>query len=260
MALRAARKASDIMVRAFDRLDGLVVEEKSKNDYVSAVDRDCEAAIIEILHQAYPSHGIIGEEHGESYSSDEYTWIVDPLDGTTNYVQGIPHFAVSIALRHGRTLEHGVIVDPLMNEEFVASRGKGAQLNGKRIRVRNRNRLDTALVASGLPPALVESAIEPYTLMQRDCTAACGAMRRSGSAALDLAYVAAGRFDVFWEPGLKIWDMAAGVVLVREAGGFVGDLRGGEEFLEEGHIVAANPKLFKAAVQLLRPHTEDLLA
>jgi len=260
IALRAARKAADIMVRSIDRLDTIDVEEKAANDLVSQVDRDCEASIIEALHSAYPDHGIIGEEHGEVYSSDaEYTWIIDPLDGTTNYLHGIPHFAVSIAARRGRQLEHGVIVAPMVNEEFVASRGKGASLNGKRIRVRNRVRLDKAIVASGLPPALQDQRIAPYSRMLVDCTSACAALRRTGSAALDLAYVAAGRFDGVWEPGLKPWDIAAGAVLVREAGGFVGDMNGGDRFMEDGHILAANPKLFRALVNLLRPNARELL-
>jgi len=259
IALRAARKAADVMVRAHERIDELAIEEKSKNDYVSNVDRECEEIIIDALHQAYPDHGIIGEESGAAYTSDEFNWIIDPLDGTSNYLHGIPHFSISIALKHGRHLEHGVVVNPLQNEEFVASRGKGAQLNGKRIRVTNRPRLDGAFITSGLPPALLQTKLEPYLAMHADCMAACGGMRRTGSAALDLAYVAAGRWDGFWEPGLKAWDMAAGVVLVREAGGFVGDFRGGDAFLEEGHVIAANPKLFKALVQLVKPNVAALL-
>ena len=259
IALRAARKAADIMVRAIDRLDTIDVEEKAANDLVSKIDRDCESSIIEALHTAYPEHGIIGEEHGEVYSSDaEYTWIIDPLDGTTNYLHGIPHFAVSIAARRGRQLEHGVIVAPMVNEEFVGSRGKGASLNGKRIRVRNRPRLDNTIIGSGLPPALNDHRLASYSRMLSDCTGACAAMRRSGSAALDLAYVAAGRLDAFWEPALQPWDVAAGAVIVREAGGFVGDMTGGDRFMEDGHILAANPKLFKALVNLLRPNVAEL--
>ena len=259
IALRAARKAADVMVRAHERLDELAVEEKSKNDYVSNVDKECEEIIIDALHQAYPDHGIIGEEHGQAYSSDEFNWIIDPLDGTSNYLHGIPHFSISIALKHKHHIEHGVIVNPLLNEEFVASRGKGAQLNGKRIRVRNRTRLEGAFVSSCLPPAMVQTRLEPYIAMHADCMAACGGMRRSGSAALDLAYVAAGRLDAHWQPGLQPWDIAAGIVLVREAGGFVGDFRGGDNSLEEGHVIAANPKLFKALVQMLKPNVEGLL-
>ena len=219
IALRAARKAADVMVQAQERLDELAVEEKSKNDYVSNVDRQCEEIIIDALHAAYPDHGIIGEESGQAYSSDEFNWIIDPLDGTSNYLHGIPHFAISIALKKGNHIEHGVIVNPMLNEEFVASRGKGAQLNGKRIRVRSRPRLDGAFVASGIGPSLIGTKLEPYLAMHADCMAACGGMRRSGSAALDLAYVAAGRLDGYWQPGLKAWDIAAGIVLVKEAGG-----------------------------------------
>ena len=259
MALRAARKAADVMVRAFERLDELNVEEKSKNDYVSNVDKECEEIIIDALHTAYPDHGILGEESGQAYTSDEFNWIIDPLDGTSNYLHGVPHFSISIALKHKNHLEHGVIVNPMLNEEFVASRGKGAQLNGKRIRVRNRLKLDGAFVTSGLPPALLETKLKPYMAMLGDCMAACGGMRRPGSAALDLAYVAAGRMDAYWQPGLQPWDIAAGVVLVREAGGFIGDFRGGDNFLDEGHVIAANPKLFKVLVQLLKPNVSELL-
>ena len=260
IALRAARKAGDVMVRAYERLDELDVEEKSKNDFVSNVDRECESIIIDALHQAYPDHGILGEEHGQAYAANEFNWIIDPLDGTSNYLHGIPHFSISIALQKGRHLEHGVIVSPLLNEEFVASRGKGAQLNGKRVRVANRPRLDGSFIASGLPPGLLQTRLAPYLAMFGDCMAACGGMRRSGSAALDLAYVAAGRLDGYWQPGLKPWDIAAGVVLVREAGGFVGDFRGGDTFMDEGHVIAANPKLFKALVQMVRPNVAELLA
>lgn len=254
-ALRAARAASTIMLRALDRLDTLKVEQKTRNDLVSEVDRDTEAAIIDALHKAYPDHAIDGEEHGQAIAASngsEYRWIIDPLDGTTNYLQGIPHFAISIAVLRGRHIEHGVIVDPLKNDEFIASRGHGAQLNGKRIRVNPVARLSDALLCTGLPPAEVETSLASYMAQLQHFTAACRAVRRLGSAALDLAYVAAGRSDGFWEYGLKPWDVAAGALLVREAGGFVGDLGGGDRFLETGEIVAANPKLFRLMVQGLK--------
>ena len=260
MALRAARQAGQIMTRAMDRVDLLHIEQKARNDFVSNVDREAETAIIDVLHKAYPEHGIIGEEHGESHPSAEYTWLIDPLDGTLNYLQGIPHFCVSIACMKGRQFEHAVIVDPVCNEEFVASRGSGAQLNGKRIRVSHTAKLEDAVLATGIPPGSIAEHLDAYMAMLHNFTGGCRAVRRTGSAALDLAYVAAGRFDGFWEPRLSQWDIAAGTLLVREAGGFVGDLAGGDGFMESGNVVAANPKCFKAMVQQIRPHlTKGLL-
>jgi myo-inositol-1(or 4)-monophosphatase len=253
IALRAARQASQIILRALDRLDTINVEMKAANDLVSEVDRDSEAVIMEALHKAYPDHSVTGEERGRAISGNsEYTWIIDPLDGTTNYLQGIPHYAISIAALKGNQIEHGVIVDPLKNEEFVASRGHGAQLNGKRIRVNPTARLEEALLNTGIPPASVVTDLDRYMEQLKFFTGRCRAVRRLGAAALDLAYVAAGRSDGFWEMGLKPWDIAAGALMVREAGGFVGDMSGGDRFLDSGEVVAANPKLFKLMVQGIR--------
>ena len=254
-ALRAARAASTIMLRALDNLEALTVEKKARNDFVSQVDRDTEAVLIEALHKAYPDHAITGEEHGTAIAASngsEYRWIIDPLDGTTNYLQGIPHYAISVAVMHGRHIEHGVIYDPLKNDEFVASRGHGAQLNGKRIRVNPVSSLEDALLGTGIPPGSIEADLDRYMAQLKYFTSRCRAVRRLGSAALDLAYVASGRTDGFWEFGLQPWDIAAGVLLVREAGGFVGDLSGGDGFMESGDVVAANPKLFKLMIQAIR--------
>jgi myo-inositol-1(or 4)-monophosphatase len=254
-ALRAARTAGTIMLRALDNLEALTVEKKARNDFVSQVDRDTESVLIEALHKAYPDHAITGEEHGkaiEASGGSEYTWIIDPLDGTTNYLQGIPHYAISVAVMRGKHIEHGVIYDPLKNDEFVASRGHGAQLNGKRIRVNPVSRLEDALLGTGIPPGSVETELDRYMAQLKFFTGKCRAVRRLGSAALDLAYVAAGRTDGFWECGLQPWDIAAGVLLVREAGGFVGDLTGGDGFMDSGDVVAANPKLFKLMIQAIR--------
>lgn len=254
-ALRAARAASTIMLRALDNLEALTVEKKARNDFVSQVDKDTEAVLIEALHKAYPDHAITGEEHGSAIAASngsEYTWIIDPLDGTTNYLQGIPHYAISVAVMRGKHIEHGVIYDPLKNDEFVASRGHGAQLNGKRIRVNPVSHLEDALLSTGIPPGSIEADLDRYMAQLKYFTARCRAVRRLGSAALDLAYVAAGRSDGFWEFGLQPWDIAAGVLLVREAGGFVGDLGGGDGFMESGDVVAANPKLFRLMIQSIR--------
>lgn len=251
-ALRAARRAGQILLQAMDRLDEIQVEEKAPNDFVSSVDRAAEDAIAEILRKAYPDHAILGEERGMAGpEAAEHTWIIDPLDGTLNYLCGIPHFAVSIALQQGRHIEHGVIVDPVRNEEWVASRGAGAHLNGKRIRVSKVQRLGNAVLATGIPPG-ARQRLGEYMSSLGHFMEQCRSVRRQGSAALDLAYTAAGRVEGFFEIGLSPWDVAAGALLVREAGGFVGDLEGGDTWLESGDIVAANPKCFKAIVAQTR--------
>ncbi|MEE4302414.1 MAG: inositol monophosphatase family protein [Pseudomonadales bacterium] len=260
MALRAARSAGRIITRAVDRLDVITVEEKQKNDLVSEVDRAAEAAIVEILHKAFPGHSIIGEESGQTVKGDEdYTWIIDPLDGTTNFLHGIPHFAVSIGCVHRGRLEHAVVLDPLRDESFVASRGHGAQLNERRIRVTRRDRLDSAVVGTGIPYRGTATHLDAYMKQLHAVTRQARGIRRAGSAALDLAYVAAGRLDAFWEIGLEPWDMAAGALLVTEAGGLVSDFEGGSAFLETGNIVCGNPKCFKALLQSIAPHvTRDM--
>ena len=202
-----------------------------------------------------------GEESGQIFPEGEFNWVIDPLDGTLNFVRGIPHFCISIACMKGRRVEHGVILDPVHNEEFVASRGSGAQLNGKRIRVTTPSRLDDAVLTTGIPPATIRKHHPAYMAMLSDFTAQCVGVRRLGSAALDLAYVAAGRVDGMFELGLSIWDVAAGVLLVTEAGGFAGDFAGGDSHLASGNVVAANRKLFSAMIQTIKPHmTPDIHA
>ncbi len=260
MALRAARRAGQLMVQSMDHLEGLKIEEKSRNDYVSSIDKESEQIIAEVLHKAYPEHTILGEEGGKIVDGDEFTWIIDPLDGTLNYLQGIPHFCISIGLLRKGQFEHAVVYDPLRNEEFTASRGSGANLNGKRIRVSQRPKLEEAVLSTGIPPGSIGTHLEAYMGTLKDFTGSCRGVRRLGSAALDLAYVAAGRIDGFWELGLSPWDIAGGTLLVREAGGFVGDWRGGDTFFKSGNIVAANPKLFKGMVQGLKPHLNESIA
>ena len=252
IALRAARQAADFIALSFDRPDERRIETKAHNDFVSDVDRRAEEIIIGAIKHAYPDHGILAEESGTSTTASEYTWVIDPLDGTLNFLQGVPHFAVSIAVMKGKILEHGVIVDPIRNEEFVASRGHGAQLNGKPIRVSNRTKLVDGVLGTGIPPGSVGSRLAEYIPTLEHMTGHARAIRRAGSAALDLAYVAAGRYDGFWEMGLSRWDIAAGIVLVREAGGFVSDLSGGEGYWDSGDILAANPKLMRQIVQVTK--------
>ena len=254
IALRAARKAGEFIVRASDELDRIDVQAKSANDFVSDVDVQSERDIIYHLNRAFPEHAVIGEETGRSGPEDaEYTWIIDPLDGTTNYIRGIPHYAISIACLHGKRIEHAVILDPVRREEFTASRGKGAQLNGRRMRVSPLPSLEGALIGTGIPfKGHRESTLPAYSETLASLAAQSAGIRRGGAAALDLAYVAAGRLDAFWELGLAPWDIAAGALLVRESGGLVSDMDGSDDFMESGNIVAGNPKCFKAVLQATR--------
>ncbi len=250
-AIKAARAAGSVMLRNVNRLDALHIENKQRNDYVSEVDRLAEAKIIQILRKAYPSHSILAEESGRN-GEDEFQWIIDPLDGTTNYLHGIPHYAVSIALRHRDRIEHAVVYDPAKDEMFTASRGAGAMLNNRRIRVSQSASLEGALLGTGIP-FRENQDIDAYMRSLRAFIGPIAGIRRPGSAALDLAYVAAGRYDGYWEASLKIWDIAAGVLLVREAGGLVSDFGDGNDYLESGNIIAATPKLLKPMLSIIHP-------
>lgn len=252
IAVRAARNAGNIIARSVDRLDQITINVKADNDFVSEVDRQAEQEIIHTIRKAYPNHSILGEESG-AHEGDEFQWIIDPLDGTTNFLHGFPQFAVSIGLKHKGRLEQAVVYDPLRQELFTASRGGGAQLNDRRIRVSKRNDLDGALLGTGFP-FKQQQHLDTYLHTFKALFPMTAGIRRAGSAALDLAYVAAGRLDGFWEIGLNPWDMAAGVLLVQESGGLVSDFSGGNEFFSTGNLVAANPKVFKAMLQKIRPH------
>ncbi len=258
IAVRAARNAGDIIVRHLNRIDQLTVASKDRNDFVSEVDRQAEDEIIAIIRKAYPDHGVLAEESGAHEGRDEFQWIIDPLDGTTNFLHGFPQFAVSIALKHKGRLDQAVVYDPMRQELFTASRGAGALLDNRRIRVSKQTSLGGALLGTGFPYR-EQQHMDAYLAMFKALAADTAGIRRPGSAALDLAYVAAGRFDGFWEIGLKPWDMAAGVLLVREAGGLVGDFSGGHEFLATGNIVAAAPKLFPAMLREIRPFLGEAL-
>lgn len=253
MAIKAAHEAGDIIARSADRIDQLQIENKDKNDFVSEIDRAAEDTIIGILKKAYPDHSFIGEESGKTEgTSSVYEWIIDPLDGTTNFLYGIPHYAVSIALKKNGKLDQGVVYDPMRDDLFHASRGGGAFLNNRRIRVSKRLSLENALLATGIPYRPDQSEIvDVYQTTMKALMLNTAGVRRAGSASLDLAYVAAGRYDGFWEFGLQEWDIAAGVLLVQEAGGLVGDMQGGENHMKSGDIVAANPKVFKDMIKRL---------
>ncbi len=255
IALRAARKAGENIVRASDDLDRFEVKAKGVNNFVTEVDINAEQEIIYQLQKAYPDHAILGEESGLNGSEDaEYRWIIDPLDGTTNFIRGIPHYAVSIACMYRGILEHAVVLDPVRREEFTASRGRGAQLNGHRIRVSKLPSLDGALLGTGIPfKNHCDDKLAPYSKSIEVLASQCAGIRRAGAASLDLAYVAAGRLDAFWEMGLAPWDMAAGALLIREAGGLVADIDASDNYLESGNIVCGNPRCFKAVLQTVKP-------
>ncbi|MBK1719901.1 inositol monophosphatase family protein [Thiocystis violacea] len=257
IAIRAARSAGKIILRYSDRVDQIKFESKSRNDFVSDIDRAAEAAIIQELRSRFPSHSILAEESGAQGHGD-YQWIIDPLDGTTNYLHGFPQYAVSIALLHKGQLECGVVYDPLREELFTAARGQGAQLNDRKIRVTSRPSLEGALIGTGFP-FRDQRHIDTYLGMFKAMTLATAGLRRPGSAALDLAYVAAGRTDGFWELGLSSWDCAAGALLVKEAGGRISDLSGGERFLDTGNMIAGSVKVHGAMLELLRPFLNDQL-
>lgn len=257
IAVKAARRAGNIINRATRNLDVVAFREKAANDFVSEVDSEAERAIVSTLHEAYPAHAILAEEGGASGTS-EYVWMVDPLDGTTNFLHGFPHYCVSIALEHRSIVTQAVIYDPGHNDLFTASRGRGAFLNDTRIRVSKRRDLKSGLVGTGFPFKEV-AHLEAYLNMLRDVMKGSTGVRRGGSAALDLAYVAAGRLDAFWQLGLSPWDMAAGSLLITEAGGLVGDLEGNEGWMASGNIAVGTPKVFGELLKLLAPHlTPDL--
>jgi myo-inositol-1(or 4)-monophosphatase len=253
IAIRAARRAGDLIVRSFDRVDTLEVFVKDHNEYVSEIDRKAEEDILETIRRSYPEHAFLAEESGRQ-GDDEVLWIIDPLDGTTNYLHGLPQFAVSIACQVRGRLEVGVIYDPMRQELYTAIRGAGAQLDEKRIRVSPRVDLESALIGTGFPYRDDLEDLERYIAMFRDVARSTAGMRRPGSAALDLAYVAAGRYDGFWETGLKPWDIAAGALMVQESGGIVTGLDGSGDWLETGAVLAASPRIHDALRKLLQPH------
>jgi myo-inositol-1(or 4)-monophosphatase len=256
-AVKAARRAGTIINRASNDLDALTVRAKQDNDFVSEVDQAAEKAIIDVLLTAYPRHSILAEESGASGDS-EYQWVIDPLDGTTNFLHGFPQYAVSIALLHKGVLDQAVVYDPTRNELFTASKGAGAFLNDRRIRVSKRIKLSDALIGTGFPFRDF-THLDAYTNMFRDLVQKTSGLRRPGSAALDLAWLAAGRVDGFFEIGLNSWDIAAGCLLVKEAGGLVSDFSGDDGYLKSGHIVAGTPKVFAQLLQAIGPHLTPAL-
>lgn len=252
IAVKAARRAGNLIHRATDKIDHLTVTKKSHADFVSEVDRAAEQTIIQTLLEAYPDHAIVAEESGAQGQS-EYVWIIDPLDGTTNFLHGVPQYAVSIALQHKGVLTQAVVYDPTKNDLFTTTRGRGAFLNDKRIRVSKRVHLADSLIGTGFPYTRFEH-MDAYLAIFKDVMQKTAGLRRPGAASLDLAWTAAGRYDGFFETGLKPWDIAAGCLLITEAGGMVSDLNGSDGFLKSGHICAGNPHIHEHLIKLIAPH------
>lgn len=260
VAVRAARAAGSVILRYMNRVANLAVVEKQHLDFVSEVDRMAEAEIARELKRAYPDHAILGEESGASGRRNaRFTWVIDPLDGTHNYLRGIPQFAVSIAQLDRGEPVHGVVFDPLRDELFTASKGDGAFLNDRRMRVSKREGLDGALLATGFPYRQ-RAHLEPQLAMTRELLQRAEDIRRAGSAALDLAWTATGRLDGYFEPGLKSWDMAAGCLLVREAGGRYCDFAGRDGIPASGNLIAGNLHVVAQMIEAIAPAlTPELL-
>ena len=256
IAIKAARTAGSIINRAALDLEVLKVGSKGPNDYVSEADRAAEAAIINTLLEAYPGHAILAEESGREHGAkhSEFTWIIDPLDGTTNFLHGFPVYAVSIALAHRNVVQQAVVYDPTRNDLFFASKGRGAFLNDRRLRVSKRIRMNEALIGTGFPFRKGDN-FKRYVKMFEEVMQSCAGLRRPGAAALDLCYVAAGYYDGFFETGLQPWDAAAGSLIITEAGGLIGNFTGESDFLYQREVVAGNPKIYGQLVQMLAPYT-----
>jgi len=261
IAIKAARAAGSIINRASLDLDLLKINVKSPNDFVTEVDHAAEQAVIETLLTAYPGHAILAEESGRAHGAkhSEYLWIIDPLDGTTNFIHGLPVYAVSIALAHRGTIQQAVVYDPSRNDLFYASKGRGAFLNDRRLRVSKRTRMNEALIGTGFPFRKGDN-FKRYVKMFEEVMQHCAGLRRPGAAALDLCYVAAGWYDGFFETGLNPWDVAAGALMITEAGGLIGNFTGEADFLHQREVVAGTPKIYGQLVQMLSPYTRVIKA
>lgn len=258
VAVMAARRAGSVLIKKMVNLEKLKVEQKGHNDYVSDADRAAEKAVIECIHKHYPEHAILAEESGASGDSDT-VWIIDPLDGTTNYLHGFPVFAVSIGVQEKGRMEHAVVYDPLRQELFTASRGVGAQVDGRKIRVSGQMEMPRALLGTGFPFRDADLDITPYMQMLTKTIKHTSGVRRAGAAALDLCYVAAGRLDAYFETGLAPWDLAAGSLILREAGGMISGLDGSENFLETGHVLCGTPRIYREFAKLCAPEIKALI-
>ncbi|OGT44540.1 MAG: inositol monophosphatase [Gammaproteobacteria bacterium RIFCSPHIGHO2_12_FULL_38_11] len=254
VAINAAREASKTILRALTQVDKIEVASKNSNEFVTQVDRISEEIIIDHIQKAYPDHGILAEESGRisnPKNNHEYYWVIDPLDGTRNFMQGYPQFSITIALMRNNITELGLVFDPFRNDLFTSARGQGAYLNDQRIHVSHAEKMDTALIGTGFPLEKSGNNINNYLNEFKNVFTHCTDVRRDGSSSLDLAYVACGRLDGFWESNLKIWHMAASALMIQEAGGIVSDFNDGDHYLQTGDIVAGNPKMHKALRHLI---------
>jgi len=259
IALGAAREAARIIRRAAHGAARVQVEEKSANNYVTAVDRAAEECVLEHIRRAFPRHSILAEESGESPGDAEWQWLIDPLDGTSNFIHDFPHFAVSIACLHKGQPEHAAVIDVMRQEEFTASRGQGAFADGRRLRTSGCEELRQALVCTGTPTVACHREYgAAYFASLSEMSGVVSGIRRTGAAALDLAWVAAGRLDAFWEIGLKPWDIAAGSLLIREAGGMISDFRGDNHYLGSGNVVCGTPRCFRGLLPIIHRHLAKL--
>jgi len=253
IGIRAARAAGKVITQNVDRHDPMSIEKKQRNDFVTEVDKKAEADIIGVLHKAYPEHSLLCEESGLIGDPDaEYQWVIDPLDGTSNFIHGLPHFSVSIALLKNKRLFQAVVYDPMRQELFTAGKGEGAFLDNKRLRVSSVKQLESAMLSCGFPYRDGQD-LDFFQRTSRHYTERCAAVRRLGSAALDLAYVAAGRIDGTWLTGLQSWDFAAGALIVREAGGLLNDFDGKDDWMESGEIIAATPRVHHQMLEVMKP-------
>ena len=257
VAIKAARAAGAIINRAALDVESVRISQKQANDFVTEVDQASEQAIIETLLSAYPDHGVLAEESGQAHGNaqSEFIWIIDPLDGTTNFIHGFPIYCVSIALQVAGRIEQAVIYDPNRNDLFTATKGRGAYLNDRRMRVGKRTQLKDCLVTTGFPYRPGDD-IEKYLQLMGNMMRRTAGLRRPGAAALDLAYVAAGFSDGFFELGLQPWDMAAGSLLITESGGLIGNFTGESDFLFKHECLAANPKIYAQMVQVLNAYSQ----
>ena len=261
VAVMAARRAGAVLIRNLVKLEKLEVEVKGHNDYVSEADRAAERAVIDVIQKHYPEHAIHAEESGKTGDPDSDTvWIIDPLDGTTNYLHGFPVFAVSIGVQVAGRMSHAVVYDPMRQELFTASRGAGAQLDEHKIRVSGQLEMERALIGTGFPFRQGNMEIDPYLKMLGKVVKNTSGVRRPGAAALDLCYVACGRLDGFWETGLAPWDLAAGSLIIREAGGIISGLDGSEDYLDTGHVLCGTPKIYSGLAKLCANEIKALVS
>jgi myo-inositol-1(or 4)-monophosphatase len=252
-ALAASRAGAEVLRQRLNTLTSNEIDEKGRHDFVTVVDRESEAAILQIIRAAHPDHSILAEESGYHEQNSDFRWIIDPLDGTTNYIHGYPYFAVSIAVQQRGEIVAGVVLDVSRDEEFTASKGDGAYLNGQKFEVSSVTALDRSLILTGFP-FKAQQYLEDFISIFRQLLPETSGIRRAGSAALDLANLACGRAEGFWEFGLSAWDIAAGEILVREAGGIITDIEGGENFLDSGHVMAGNQEIYQHLKAMIDSH------